>query len=85
VFVASATTILHASENKSVDIVLALLLMVGGVIGAQLGAIVGQKLNGAQLRFALASLVLLVCVRMAWGLVIQPSELYTLSIVTGKN
>jgi uncharacterized protein len=85
VFVASATTILHASENQSVDIVLALLLMIGGVIGAQLGAIVGQKLNGAQLRIALAALVLLVCVRMAWGLVVQPSELYTLSIVTGKR
>jgi uncharacterized protein len=85
VFVASATTILHASENKSVDIVLALLLMVGGVIGAQLGAIVGQKLNGAQLRLALAALVLLVCLRMAWGLVIQPSELYSLAIITGKH
>jgi uncharacterized protein len=84
VFVAGATTILHASENKSVDIILALLLMVGGVIGAQLGAIVGQKLNGAQLRFALAALVLLVAVRMAWGLVVQPSELYSLAIISGK-
>jgi uncharacterized protein len=85
VFVAGATTILHASENKSVDIILALLLMVGGVIGAQVGAIVGQKLNGAQLRFALAALVLLVAVRMAWGLVVQPSELYSLATITGKH
>lgn len=78
-FVTSATTVLHAVQNFSVDIVLALILMVGGVVGAQFGAVAGQRLAGEQLRFLLAGLVLLVCLRVAWDLVIMPSELYSIS------
>lgn len=76
VFVTAVTTVLHATQNKTVDVVLALILMTGGVIGAQFGAAAGEKLKGDQLRFLLAALVLLVCVRMAWGLVARPGELY---------
>ncbi|MGH1418002.1 MAG: sulfite exporter TauE/SafE family protein [Hyphomicrobiaceae bacterium] len=83
VFVTAATTILHATENQTVDIVLALLLMVGGVIGAQLGAIAGEKLRGEQLRFLLAALVILVCLRIAYGLVAQPDELFSISLPFG--
>lgn len=83
VFVTAATTILHAITNMNVDIVLALLLMTGGVIGAQFGAVAGEKLKGEQLRFLLAGLVLLVGVRMGWDLFIPPEELYSLSGIAG--
>jgi uncharacterized protein len=83
VFVTAATTILHATQNYTVDIVLALLLMIGGVIGAQFGVVAGEKLKGEQLRFLLAALVLLVCLRMAWGLVAMPTELYSIGPVFG--
>ncbi len=77
----AAATFLHAMSTQSVDIVLALILMVGGVIGAQLGARMGQKLRGDQLRLLLALLVLAVGVRFALGLLIQPEELFSISIV----
>lgn len=83
VFVTGITTVLHAYQNHTVDVVLALLLMIGGVIGAQFGAVAGERLRGEQLRFLLAALVLLVCLRMLWGLVAEPSELYSLSIGLG--
>src|SRR5918999_1647313 len=78
VFVTAAATILHAALNKTVDIVLALILMAGSVMGAQFGVTAGEKLKGEQLRFLLAALVLLVCLRMAWGLVARPGELYSI-------
>ena len=83
VFVTAATTILHAVENRSVDVVLALILIVSGVVAAQYGAAVGARLKGEQLRFWLAALVLLVCARIAWDLVITPPELYSLSQMGG--
>jgi uncharacterized membrane protein YfcA len=76
-FLTAATTILHASRNQTVDVVLAVLLMIGGVIGAQLGAAAGVKLKAEHLRFLLAALVLLVGVRFAWQLVVPPSDLYS--------
>lgn len=79
VFVTAVTTVLHAKQNFTVDVVLALLLMVGGVVGAQLGAAAGERLKGEQLRFVLAGLVVLVCLRMAWGLVSTPDELFSLA------
>ena len=83
VFVTAATTVLQATQNKTVDVVLALILMTGGVIGAQFGAAAGEKLRGEQLRFLIAALVLLVCLRMAWGLVARPGELYVLEPAPG--
>jgi uncharacterized protein len=77
-FVTAATTLLHATFNKTVDVVLALILMAGGVIGAQFGAAAGAKLRGEQFRFLLALLVLIVGIRMAWGLIATPSEAYSL-------
>ncbi|MEM1306054.1 MAG: sulfite exporter TauE/SafE family protein [Pseudomonadota bacterium] len=82
VFVTALTTVLHATENYTVDVVLALLLMIGGVIGAQFGAIAGGRLKGEQLRFLLAALVLLVCIRMAWGLIATPDEAFSLSTLS---
>ena len=79
VFVTATTTILHAKQNYSVDALLALLLMAGGVVGAQLGAVAGERLKAEQLRFLLAALVLAVALRMAWSLVAAPGELYSLA------
>ncbi|MDX2258971.1 MAG: sulfite exporter TauE/SafE family protein [Hyphomicrobiaceae bacterium] len=84
-FVTAVTTVLHATQNQTVDIVLAMLLMIGGVIGAQFGAVAGEKLRGEQLRFLLAALVLLVCARIGWNLVVEPSDLYSLSHVVGGH
>jgi uncharacterized membrane protein YfcA len=78
-FVTAATTILHATQNHTVDATLALLLILGGVIGAQFGALAGQRLKGEQLRFLLAGIVLLVALRLAWSLVVHPDELFSLT------
>jgi hypothetical protein len=72
IFVTAITTILHASANQTVDIVLAVFLLAGGVIGAQLGTRVGVKLKGEQLRALLALIVLGVCARLLFGLVTPP-------------
>ena len=83
VFVTSFVTILHATQNQTVDAVLALMLMIGGVIGAQFGAQVGQKLKGEELRALLAILVLAMCGKIAFDLIIQPSELFAISDAIG--
>lgn len=79
----SVATILHAMTSQSVDFVLALILMIGGVIGAQFGARIGQNMRGDHLRALLALLVLGVGVRFLGGLVTRPDELYSLNILTG--
>lgn len=73
-------TFLQAATNHTVDIVLGLLLMVGGVIGAQFGAQIGQRLRGEQLRALLALLILAVGIRFAYELVATPNELYSLDL-----
>lgn len=79
IFVAAFTTIVHSTANQTVDVVLAFLLMVGGVAGAQYGARVGQKLRGEQLRALLAMLVLAVALRLAFDLFVQPASVYSLA------
>jgi len=83
VFGSGLTTILQAYQNESVDVLLAMMLMVGGVIGAQIGAAVGQKFNGEQLRAALAVLVLMVCFRVAFDLLVTPSDLFSIAVMMG--
>src|SRR5262249_19579149 len=74
----TGATVLHAATNHLVDAVLALTLMVGGVIGAQFGARAGQRIRGEQLRLLLGILVLLVGLRFAYDLILQPDDLYSL-------
>jgi uncharacterized membrane protein YfcA len=76
-FVTAATTIVHATTTKSVDIVLAVLLLLGSVIGAQFGARFAQKAKPELLRMFLAVIVLAVAVRMALELGWRPPEIYT--------
>jgi uncharacterized membrane protein YfcA len=78
IFVAAFTTVMHAYENQTVDIGLAILLILGGVIGAQLGARIGLRIKAEQTRILLALLVVGVCLNLAVGLLIEPSELYSL-------
>ena len=80
IFTTAYTTIVQAATNYSVDIVLAFVLMVAGVIGAQYGVRVGQKLRGEQLRALLGLLVLAVGVRLAIELVVTPDDVYSLAI-----
>ena len=84
-FVMAATTLLQAMQNKTVDVVLALLLIVGGVVGAQIGVIAGARLKGEQLRFLLAALVLLVCLRIGWELIARPGEIYSIGPLLGAG
>jgi len=78
IFVTAYTTIIQSTTNQTVDIVLAFILMVGGVIGAQYGAAVGHKLKGEQLRALLGLLVLAVCLRLGYDLVVTPSDFFSL-------
>ena len=80
-FVASNVTLQQAIRVQTVDVVLALLLMAGSVLGAQIGVRAGAKLKGEELRFLLALIVLVVCGWMVFGLVSEPVELFTM--VTG--
>lgn len=82
-FVTAFTTVLQSITNQSVDIVLAFLLMVGGVIGATYGTRIGRKLKAEQLRMLLAILVLLVCARLAFELFVRPDDLFSLSFIGG--
>jgi hypothetical protein len=79
IFVTALVTVLHAVENQAVDILLAFLLLLGGVVGAQFGARAGQKLQGEQLRALLGLIVLLVGLRLGFDLVVQPDELFSLT------
>ncbi|MFN5781847.1 MAG: sulfite exporter TauE/SafE family protein [Novosphingobium sp.] len=76
-FVTMISTMMHALTTKAVDIVLAVLLLLGSVSGAQIGSQLAQKLPAERLRFALAAIVLLVALRMLIGLAWQPDEIYT--------
>jgi uncharacterized membrane protein YfcA len=78
-FVTAVTTYLHAVNNFTVDVVLALALIVGGVIGAQLGSNAGARLRGEQLRILLGLLVLGVCVKLGHDLIATPGDLYSLA------
>jgi hypothetical protein len=77
-FVTALTTFLHAAQNQTVDIVLAAILIVGGVIGAQFGVRAGAKVPAEELRAALALLVVAVCLKLAWDLAATPADLYVL-------
>lgn len=78
-FVTIATTMMHALTTHAVDIVLASLLLLGSVTGAQLGAQFAQKASPVTLRLVLAIIVLLVAARMALGLGYRPDDIYTVA------
>lgn len=79
IFVSATVTVMHAAKNQTVDIVLATILIISGVVGAQIGARMGQKLHGEQLRALLALIVLGVGLKMLGDLLFMPDELYSLA------
>lgn len=85
IFVTAFTTMLHATTNFTVDVVLAVLLLVGGVIGAQIGTRIGVKMKAEQLRILLAIMVLAVCGKLAFDLLVMPAELYNIGAVGGGH
>ncbi|WP_374409031.1 sulfite exporter TauE/SafE family protein [Pelagerythrobacter sp.] len=76
-FVTMATTMMHALTTHAVDIVLVVLLLIGSVTGAQLGTQVAQKFKPEYLRLALAAIVLAIALRMFFGLLVRPDEIFT--------
>jgi len=83
IFVTANVTLLQSITNQTVDVVLALLLLFGGVIGAQFGARAGALLRGDQLRSLLALMVLIVCGKLAFDLVVTPDDVFSLGGVAG--
>ena len=81
IIVTSAVTVLQATTNFSVDIMLALFLILGGVVGAQFGVRIGARLRGEQLRLLLALLVLAVGFRLLIGLVLRPDDPFSVTTV----
>jgi uncharacterized membrane protein YfcA len=76
--VSAWTTMVHALTTRAVDIVLAALLLVGGVIGAQYGAVLTTRIKPDYLRLALAIIILLVALRMVLGLFWRPDEIFSI-------
>ena len=83
IFITANVTFLHAITNQTVDVLLALLLMLGAVIGAQFGTNVGVKLRAEHLRALLGLLVLAVCARIVWALVAVPTDRFSVGALIG--
>jgi uncharacterized membrane protein YfcA len=80
IFVAATVTVLQAIENGTVDILLALVLLIGGVVGAQLGSRFGSRLRGEQLRALLAAIVLAVAAKLVFDLTVPPDNLDSIAV-----
>jgi uncharacterized membrane protein YfcA len=81
IFVTANVTILQSVQTQTVDFLLAGLLLLGAVVGAQLGTRVGALLRGEQLRGLLALIVLAVCIKLGLDLVLQPADLYSVELL----
>ena len=79
IFVAANVTVLQAYTNRTVDAVLALVLLIGGVIGARIGGRFGTRLRGEQLRLLLALMVLAVAAKLAFDLTVHPADPYSIA------
>jgi hypothetical protein len=83
IFVTGVVTLLHAVNTQAVDVMLALILLTGSVIGAQIGAKIGGKIRGEELRTLLAIMVIGVCARMAYGLIAEPADPFSVALALG--
>lgn len=77
VFTTAFATMMHAIANQTVDLFLALILIIGGVIGARIGVKIARMMTGAHARIVLAILLLVVAVQLSTQLIIEPQELYS--------
>src|SRR3546814_868939 len=83
IFVTASVTFLQSTQNQTVDVILALILLTGAVVGAQIGTRAGVRLRGEQLRVLLAALVLLVCGKLLFDLVATPADLFAIGAEGG--
>jgi len=83
IFVAANVTVLQAYTNHTVDAVLALVLLVGGVVGARIGTRFGMRLRGEQLRLLLALIVVAVAAKLAFDMTVRPADLYSIASEKG--
>ena len=83
IFVTANVTFLQALTVQTVDILLAVLLLTGAVVGAQFGSKYSVRMKGEQLRALLALLVLGVCVKMIFDLTVMPADLYSIALLMG--
>jgi hypothetical protein len=83
IFVTGTVTFLQSAQNQTVDVILALILLTGGVIGAQIGTRAGTRLRGEQLRILLALMVLGVCGKLLFDLVVTPDDLFAIGATAG--
>jgi len=81
IFVAAYSTLLQAVQTQTVDILLAIVLLVGGLLGTQIGARIGPRLHGDQLRILLALLIVGVWLKLVIGATVTPDDLYSLQVV----
>jgi uncharacterized protein len=81
IFVTGFTTLMHALTHHTVDMLLALLLIAGGVVGAQFGAQAGTRLKAEQMRILLSLLVLGVALKIGYDLIAPPAELFSVTAV----
>ena len=77
IFTSAFATIMHATFNQTVDLLLALILIAGGVIGIQVGMVLARKIQGTQARAILALIILAVAFKLIGDLLIEPLEHYT--------
>ena len=80
IFISAFSCILHAVANGTVDVILALVMIVGGVVGAQVGVRISKRIKGAPARVALALIIVGVCIRMMMQLFMQPADLFVLDM-----
>jgi uncharacterized membrane protein YfcA len=79
IFVTANVTFLQAVTTQTVDVPLAILLLIGAVIGAQFGSKYSVRLKGEQLRILLAVMVIGVCAKIAYDLIVTPEDLYSIA------
>lgn len=80
IFVSAFACVLHAVASNTVDIILSAVMMIGGVVGAQVGVRFAKKIKGAPARILLSLIIMAVCVRMLATLFVQPADLFSLDI-----
>ena len=80
-FVSITSTIMHAYVNQTVDVILSSLLLFGGVLGVQMGALIVQKISGEVLRMLLGIIIICLCLFLISNLIINPYSIYVLDII----
>jgi len=80
-FVSITSTIMHAYVNQTVDVILSALLLFGGVLGVQMGALIVQKISGEVLRMLLGIIIICLSLFLISNLIINPYSIYVLDII----